>query len=293
MALVARVRWSFAGEDAGRVNSEELLAQPRTLTAGEQRGPAAQTPFRQARLSWLVAEVAAKVDETPRVRTLLLDADGWGGHQPGQHLDVRLTAEDGYQAQRSYSIASPPEEGKVALTVERFEEGEVSPYLVDEMQPGDVLELRGPIGGWFVWHVADGGPLLLVAGGSGVVPLMAMLRHRHANASHVPARLLVSARRAEDLLYSAELAELAEADDGFELLATLTRAAPPGWTGFTRRVDREMLEEVAWDASELARIYVCGPTGFVEAAAEALVELGHDPALVKTERFGPTGGSGT
>jgi ferredoxin-NADP reductase len=208
-------------------------------------------------------------------------------------VDVRLTAEDGYQAQRSYSIASAPEEGMVALTVVRFADGEVSPYLVDEMRPGDELELRGPIGGWFVWDAHDGGPLLLVAGGSGLVPLMAMLRHRHAVASHVPARLLVSARTADDVLYSGELAELAEADDGFELLATLTRDAPPGWTGFTRRVDREMLAEVAWDPGELARTFVCGPTAFVEAAAEALVGLGHDPALVKTERFGPTGGSET
>jgi ferredoxin-NADP reductase len=208
-------------------------------------------------------------------------------------VDVRLTAEDGYQAQRSYSIASAPEEGMVALTVVRFADGEVSPYLVDEMRPGDVLELRGPIGGWFVWDAQEGGPLLLVAGGSGLVPLMAMLRHRHAVASHVPARLLVSARTADDVLYSGELGELAEADDGFELLATLTREAPPGWTGFTRRVDREMLAEVAWDPDEFARTYVCGPTAFVEAAAEALVGLGHDPGLVKTERFGPTGGSET
>ena len=245
------------------------------------------------RLTWQAGAVVELVDETAHARSIVLELADWPGHRAGQHVDVRLTAEDGYQAQRSYSIASPPEEGKVALTVERLEEGEVSPYLVDEMQPGDVLELRGPIGGWFVWHVADGGPLLLVAGGSGVVPLMAMLRHRHANASHVPARLLVSARRAEDLLYSAELAELAEADDGFELLATLTREAPAGWTGFTRRIDREMLEEVAWSPRELARTFVCGPTAFVEAAADALVGLGHDPALIKTERFGPTGGSET
>ena len=245
------------------------------------------------RLTWQAGAVVELVDETAHARSIVLELADWPGHRAGQHVDVRLTAEDGYQAQRSYSIASPPEEGKVALTVEQFEEGEVSPYLVDEMQPGDVLELRGPIGGWFVWHVADGGPLLLVAGGSGVVPLMAMLRHRHANASHVPARLLVSARRAEDLLYSAELAELAEADDGFELLATLTREAPAGWTGFTRRIDREMLEEVAWSPRELARTFVCGPTAFVEAAADALVGLGHDPALIKTERFGPTGGSET
>ena len=245
------------------------------------------------RLTWRLAEVAEIVPETARAATLVFEVDGWPGHRAGQHVDVRLTAEDGYQAQRSYSIASAPEERMVALTVVRFADGEVSPYLVDEMRPGDELELRGPIGGWFVWDTHDGGPLLLVAGGSGLVPLMAMLRHRHAVASHVPARLLVSARSADDVLYSGELAELAEADDGFELLATLTREAPPGWTGFNRRIDREMLAEVAWDPRELARTYVCGPTAFVEAAAEGLVGLGHDPALVKTERFGPTGGSET
>ena len=254
---------------------------------------ATEAPGPRGAATWRSAELVERRGETPNASTLTFDVSGWPGHHAGQHLDVRLTAEDGYQAQRSYSIASAPEDGRVALTVERFEEGEVSPYLVDEMQPGDALELRGPIGGWFVWHIADGGPLLLVAGGSGVVPLRAMLRHRHANASHVPARLLVSARRAEDLLYSAELAELAEADDGFELLATLTREAPAGWTGFTRRIDREMLEEVAWSPRELARTFVCGPTAFVEAAADALVGLGHDPALIKTERFGPTGGSET
>ena len=244
-------------------------------------------------LEWQIATVTALTRETPTVKTLSLALPAWRPHRAGQHYDLRLTAADGYQAQRSYSIASAPEEGMLALTVERIDDGEVSPYLVDEMRPGDVLEVRGPIGGWFVWDAHDGGPLLLVAGGSGLVPLMAMLRHRHAVASHVPARLLVSARGADDVLYSSELAELAEADDGFELLATLTRDAPPGWTGFTRRVDREMLAEVAWDPRELARTYICGPTGFVEAAAEALVGLGHDPALVKTERFGPTGGSET
>jgi ferredoxin-NADP reductase len=254
---------------------------------------ATEAPRAPGAARWRTAELVEKRAETASAATLLLATGDWPGHRAGQHVDVRLTAEDGYQAQRSYSIASVPEEGMLALTVERIDDGEVSPYLVDEMRPGDVLELRGPIGGWFVWDAHDGGPLLLVAGGSGLVPLMAMLRHRHAVASHVPARLLVSARGADDVLYSSELAELAEADDGFELLATLTRDTPPGWTGFTRRVDREMLAEVAWDPRELARTYVCGPTGFVEAAAEALVGLGHDPALVKTERFGPTGGSET
>jgi ferredoxin-NADP reductase len=254
---------------------------------------ATEAPRAPGPAGWRTAELVEKRGESASAATLLLAPGDWPGHRAGQHVDVRLTAEDGYQAQRSYSIASAPEEGMVALTVVRFADGEVSPYLVDEMRPGDVLELRGPIGGWFVWDAHDGGPLLLVAGGSGLVPLMAMLRHRHAVASHVPARLLVSARGADDVLYSSELAELAEADDGFELLATLTRDAPPGWTGFTRRVDREMLAEVAWDPGELARTYVCGPTAFVEVTAEALVGLGHDPGLVKTERFGPTGGSET
>ena len=254
---------------------------------------ATEAPRAPGAAGWRPATLAEKRTETASAMTLLFDAGDWPGHRAGQHVDVRLTAQDGYQAQRSYSIASAPEERMVALTVVRFEDGEVSPYLVDEMRPGDELELRGPIGGWFVWDAHDGGPLLLIAGGSGLVPLMAMLRHRHAVASHVPARLLVSARSADDVLYSGELAELAEADDGFELLATLTREAPPGWTGFNRRIDREMLAEVAWDPDELARTYVCGPTAFVEAAAEGLVGLGHDPALVKTERFGPTGGSET
>jgi ferredoxin-NADP reductase len=254
---------------------------------------ATEAPRAPGPAGWRTAELRERRRETASAATLLLDPGDWPGHRAGQHVDVRLTADDGYQAQRSYSIASAPEEGMVALTVVRFADGEVSPYLVDEMRPGDVLELRGPIGGWFVWDAHDGGPLLLVAGGSGLVPLMAMLRHRHAVASHVPARLLVSARGADDVLYSAELAELAGADDGFELLATLTRDAPTGWSGFTRRVDREMLEEVAWSPTELARTYICGPTAFVEAAAEGLVGLGHDPALVKTERFGPTGGSET
>ncbi len=239
---------------------------------------------------WQTAALARKRPETRTTATLLFDIDDWPGHRAGQHVDLRLTAEDGYQASRSYSIASPPEDGAVALTVERLEDGEVSPYLVDVMEPGDELELRGPVGGWFVWDVADGGPVLLVAGGSGVVPLMAMLRHRAARGSTAPARLLVSARTLDDLIYGRELGELEAAGDGLELFVTLTRSAPPGWTGYTRRLDREMLADVAWDPAERPRVYVCGPTSFVEAAADALVGLGHDPALVRTERFGPTGG---
>jgi ferredoxin-NADP reductase len=240
--------------------------------------------------SWRTAALAGKRPETPTASTLLFDVDGWPGHRAGQHVDLRLTAEDGYQTARSYSIASPPGDDTVALTVERLEDGEVSPYLVDVMEPGDELELRGPVGGWFVWTTEDGGPLLLVAGGSGIVPLMSMLRHRAAGDGAVPARMLVSARTIEDLIYGRELAALEAANDGLELFVTLTREAPPGWDGFTRRIDRELLAEVAWPAAERPRTYICGPTSFVEAAADGLVSLGHDPAAIRTERFGPTGG---
>jgi ferredoxin-NADP reductase len=282
MALATGVRWSFAGKDAGRVNSEELLAQPRTLTAGEQRGPVAQAPFRQARLTWLVAEVAAKVDETPRVRTLLLDADGWAGHRPGQHLDVRLTAEDGYQAQRSYSIASAPDE-QLAITVEKLADGEVSPWLVDEAHDGDRFEVRGPIGGYFVWE-DDGRPVLLVGGGSGVVPLMAMIRSSSGSARM---RLLYSSRTLEDVIYRDELAE--REGHGVEVFHTLTRAQPPGWTGYSKRIDTALLREVAWPAADRPHVFICGSTRFVDAAADGLVELGYEPESIRTERFGATG----
>jgi ferredoxin-NADP reductase len=242
-----------------------------------------------APISWRITTVRDKVVETDSARTLVLDVPGWPGHVAGQHVDVRLTAEDGYQAQRSYSIASAPEAGELSLTVERIDDGEVSPYLTEELRAGDELELRGPVGGHFTWRVDDGGPLLLIAGGSGLVPLMAMLRHRAAQHSDVPARLVLSTRTVEDVLYREELAGLA-AGDRLAIHQTLTRTAPPEWTGFTRRVDREMLAEVGPAASDAPRIFVCGPTGFVEQAAEALVELGHDPISIRTERFGPTGG---
>ena len=242
------------------------------------------------RLDWRLAEVAATIDETPRVRGLVLNVPGWRGHRPGQHLDIRLTAEDGYQAQRSYSIASPPEEARLALAVERLEDGEVSPYLTDELRPGDKLELRGPIGGYFTWTVADGGPLLLVAGGSGVVPLMAMIRHRARSGSESPVRLLYSSRSWEDLIYRDDLASLAGRRDGLEVVHTLTRSQPPRWAGYRRRVDRELLREIAWPADGGARAFVCGPTAFVETVASGLVDIGYPPELVKTERFGPTGG---
>jgi ferredoxin-NADP reductase len=233
------------------------------------------------RLTWHVAEVTDSVTETPTVRTLVLDVPGWPGHRAGQHVDVRLTAEDGYQAERSYSIASAPGDPP-ALTVERLEDGEVSPYLVDEVIAGDRFELRGPIGGYFVWD-ADGSPdpILLVAGGSGIAPLMAMLRHRAEVGSDVPARLLYSSRTLEDVIYREELGRL-----GAEVTLTLTREQPPGWTGYARRVDAELLREVSFPPEQSPRVYVCGPTSFVEAVADALVALGHRPGRIRTERFG-------
>ena len=243
------------------------------------------------RLNWRAADVVGVVPETARVKTIQFDVPDWPGHLPGQHVDVRLTAEDGYQAQRSYSIASAPEDESLVLTVERLDDGEVSPYLAGELRPGDELrtgdqiELRGPVGGYFVWEPERGGPLLLVAGGSGVVPLMAMLRRRAAAGSDVPAVLLFSSRAWDDVIYRDELERLNA--NGLLVVHTLTRAQPDGWTGYARRVDREMLAEVA---PEDAQVFVCGPTPFVEAVASALVELGHEPARIKTERFGATGG---
>jgi ferredoxin-NADP reductase len=242
------------------------------------------------RLSWRLAGVVATTGETPRTKTLLLDVPGWGGHRPGQHLDVRLTAEDGYQAQRSYSIASAPAGERIEITVERLDDGEVSPYLTDELRAGDKLEVRGPIGGYFTWEVKDGGPLLLVAGGSGVVPLMAMIRHRAAEGSDVPTRLLYSSRSAEEIIYREELSRLADADGTLTVIHTLTRSQPAGWTGYRRRIDEAMLAEVAWPPATRPHVYVCGPTRLVETVASTLVALEHEPARVKTERFGPTGG---
>ena len=245
---------------------------------------------RPRRLSWRLAEVAEVVPETPRTKSLVLEVPGWEGHKAGQHLDVRLTAEDGYQAQRSYSIASAPEDGRLTLTVDRLEEGEVSPYLTEVLMRGDKLELRGPIGGYFTWEAADGGPLLLVAGGSGVVPIMAMIRHRTAVGSDVPTRLLFSSRSYEEIIYREELERLAAQDGSLEVIHTLTRSRPEGWSGYDRRIDAEMLAEVAWSPDESLLTFVCGPTSLVEGVAAALVSLGHDPAHVKTERYGATGG---
>jgi ferredoxin-NADP reductase len=240
------------------------------------------------RLSWLVADVLDVVSETPRVKTIVFDVPGWPGHRAGQHVDIRLTAEDGYQAQRSYSIASTPDGTLVELTVERLDDGEVSPYLTDELRPGDQIELRGPVGGYFVWEAAQGGPLLLVAGGSGVAPLMAMIRARDAASSDAETLLLLSSRGWEDVIYRDELER--RGGDGLTVVHTLTRSQPPGWTGYARRVDAEMLAAVAPGPAEQPLGYVCGPTPFVEAVAEALVQLGHQPHRVKTERFGSTGG---
>ena len=240
-------------------------------------------------MTWQPAAVAGAMVETRRVRTLTLDVADWGGHRPGQHVDLRLTAEDGYQTVRSYSIASAPEDAALRVTVERIDDGEVSPYLVDEARVGDAVEVRGPIGGYFVWHAELGGPLLLVAGGSGVVPLAAMLRHRVASGSDVPVRMLYSSRSLDDVIYRDELDRLA-GHDGVDVVHTLTRDQPPGWTGYRRRVDATLLAEQAWPAASTPLAYVCGPTRFVESAARSLQELGYAPARVRTERFGPTGG---
>jgi ferredoxin-NADP reductase len=240
------------------------------------------------RLTWQLAAVVELVDETARTRSIVLDLPDWPGHRAGQHVDVRLTAEDGYQAQRSYSIASAPEDGDLVLTVERLEDGEVSGYLTDELRPGDELELRGPIGGYFVWEASLGGPLLLIAGGSGVVPFRAMLRHHQATGGDVPVRLLYSARTIDDVIYRDELARLA-LQDAIDISSVLTRAWPEDWQGYRRRIDRAMLEEVSWPPTEHPLVFICGPIPFVESTAEALVELGHEPDRIKTERFGPTG----
>ncbi len=238
------------------------------------------------RLTWQTATVTAARWETPSVRTIELDVPSWPGHRAGQHLDVRLTAEDGYSAERSYSIATAAGEG-VTITVERLDDGEVSPYLTDELRVGDQLELRGPVGGYFVWEPTDGGPLVLLGGGSGIVPLRAILRERQRAGSDAAVRLVSSARTANELIYRDELAAH---HDGVEVIYTLTREQPAGWTGYTRRVDRALLAETAWPAGKNPLAFVCGPTSFVEIVASGLVALGYQPGRVKTERFGGTGG---
>jgi ferredoxin-NADP reductase len=241
-------------------------------------------------LLWQLGQVAELIQETPRVASLVLEVPGWPGHLAGQHVDVRLTADDGYQAERSYSIASAPDDPRVAITVERLEDGEVSPYLVGELRLGDQVELRGPIGGYFVWEAGDARPLLLLAGGSGIVPLMAMLRHRASAGVKAPARLLYSSRTVEDVIYKDELDRLAASGDGLTVAHTLTRAQPSGWKGYARRLDRDMLRDVAWPQEQAPLAFICGPTSFVESAATLLVGSGYDPLSIKTERFGATGG---
>jgi ferredoxin-NADP reductase len=240
----------------------------------------------RGRLTWQVATVAALTRETDAVCTIGLEPPDWPGHRAGQHLDVRLTAEDGYRAERSYSIASAPGE-QLAITVERLDDGEVSPYLTEELRVGDQLELRGPIGGYFVWQPGDASPLTLLAGGSGVVPLRCILRDRLRTGSDVPARLLYSARALPDVIYRDELGQH---HDGVQVSYTLTRDHPPGWTGYTGRINASLLTDVAWPAAANPLAYVCGPTSFVETAAAELVDLGYSPERVKTERFGATGG---
>ena len=240
-------------------------------------------------LAWQLATVTAITPETARVKTFTLSLPDWTPQRAGQHYDVRLTAPDGYQAQRSYSVASPPEQvGAIDLTVERLDDGEVSGYLHDVLGVGDQIEVRGPIGGYFVWEARQGGPLLLIGGGSGIVPLAAMLRHRAAAGSRTPARLLYSERTPEDIIYAAEWRRVAAAGDGLEILYAFTRRAPAGWTGYARRIDAAMLREVAAPLGQAVQAYICGPTGFVEAAADGLVSAGLPAETIRTERFGPT-----
>jgi ferredoxin-NADP reductase len=239
-------------------------------------------------MRWSVATVAETIVETARATTLRLDVPDWPGHRAGQHVDVRLTAEDGYQAQRSYSIASPPDADFLELTVVRIDDGDVSPYLTTVAEVGDQFELRGPIGGWFVWDGDDTIPVLLVGGGSGVVPLMAMMRHHARIGSTAATQLVYSARTLDDVIFRDELTKLTDSNHR-AITVTLTREASPTWTGHRGRVDTNLLDEVGWPPQVRPRCYVCGPTPFVEAVSVALVGLGHEPAQIKTERFGPTG----
>ncbi len=240
------------------------------------------------RLTWQLGRVVQLIDETPLCKSIVLELADRRGHRAGQHVDVRLTAEDGYQAERSYSIASAPEDRHLMLTVERLDDGEVSPYLTDELRVDDELELRGPIGGYFVWEGSLGGPLLMIAGGSGVVPFRSMLRHWAAGERATVPRLLYSSRTLQDVIYQEELSGFASRD-GVDVRFALTREWPPDWDGHRGRVDRGFLEQAAWEPAERPLIYICGPTSFVEAVAQALVDIGHQPDRVKTERFGPTG----
>jgi ferredoxin-NADP reductase len=244
----------------------------------------------RAVLEWQIATIQSIRAETPTVKTFTLAVPNWMPHRAGQHYDVRLTATDGYQAQRSFSIASEPErQGEIDLTIERLEDGEVSSYLHDVLSPGDQLEVRGPIGGYFVWEATLGGPLLLIAGGSGIVPLMSMIRHRARAGAQVPARLLYSVRTPEDVIYDEELRRLRAFNQGLEVFPTFTRSQPPDWTGYARRIDEQMLAEVIRPIEKPFRAYICGPTLLVESVANQLVQMGIAPENIRTERFGPTG----
>ena len=243
-------------------------------------------------IEWQLGTVTAIRDETPTVRSLTLSMPAWDGHRPGQHVDLRLTAADGYSVERSYSIGSEPERGaEIDLTVERIPDGEVSPFLHDIVELGDRVEVRGPIGGYFVWQAipGDNAPLFLVAGGSGVVPLMAMLRHRARVGAGDPATLLFSSRRFEEIIYREELDGLAAKRDGLRVVHTLTRSQPAGWSGYARRIDQQMLADMLEPLGMGARAFICGPTALVESAADSLVRLGLPPDRVRTERFGPSG----
>ncbi len=242
-------------------------------------------------LSWQIASISNIKPETSTVKTFTLTLPAWMRHRAGQHYDIRLTAEDGYQTQRSYSIASEPErEGEVDLTVERIPDGEVSTYLHDVLVPGDRIEVRGPIGGYFVWEASMDGPLLLIAGGSGVVPLMSMLRHRMAAGGKNPTALLYSSRRFEDIIYYGELEKLCSGNNRLQVFHTLTRSQPADWKGYARRIDEAMLKDAVKPLGKSAQVFICGPTGMVESAANALVKIGIDSDKIRTERFGPTGG---
>lgn len=241
-------------------------------------------------IDWQIATVTNIKRETPRTSSFTLELPDWQPHKAGQHYDVRLSAEDGYMVERSYSVASEPERtGVIDLTVDKIDDGEVSPYLHDVLMVGDRLEVRGPIGGYFVWDAMMHEPLFLIGGGSGIVPLMSILRHRAAAKSLVPARLLYSARSAEDIIYRGELDALSQKMDGLEIFYTLTRSHPADWKGYTRRIDAEMLRELITPLGNNVRVFVCGPTALVENAANALVQLGIPASSVKTERFGPSG----
>ncbi len=242
------------------------------------------------RLPWLVATVVAVRAETPTTRTIVLDAEGWTGHLAGQHVDLRLTAPDGYSTQRSYSIASPTDRSRLELTVQRVPEGEVSPYLVDELSVGDQLELRGPIGGWFVWRPEETAPMLLIAGGSGVVPLMAMVRDRARVQSSAPFMFVYSVRSPTEVYYADELARLAHQDSGLDVNVLYTRSGVENGPRAPGRITADDLKASGWAPEDVDRTYVCGPTGFVEAVVMLLLAQGHDSANIRTERFGPTGG---